>query len=81
MPMTMDTSIRRNITLAAVTIASGVGSLMMGLGMVLIAVPIFFVATGLGLLNLIEAIMVLVDKEGRRLGDKFAGTKVIESEV
>jgi len=31
-----------------------------------------------GLINLVEAILVVTDAEGRRWGDKMAGTKVVE---
>lgn len=79
MPMTMDVSIKRNITLAAASIVSAVSALLAGLGMSLLAIPIGLLAMVVGLLNLVEGIMVLVDPEGRRLGDKYAGTKVVES--
>ena len=32
-----------------------------------------------GLLGLVEAILVIVDADGRRIGDKTGGTQVIEA--
>ena len=32
-------------------------------------------------ISIIEIVLVLTDAEGRRLGDKFAGTKVVNSEA
>jgi uncharacterized RDD family membrane protein YckC len=36
------------------------------------------VAVVAGVLAVIELVLVITDPEGRRLGDKLAGTKVIE---
>jgi len=62
-PMDLNLSIRRNWPL----ILGSIGSL-------------FSVSLGgiLGLVGLIEAILVLLDSKGRRFGDKFANTQVIE---
>jgi uncharacterized RDD family membrane protein YckC len=72
-PMDMEHSLKRNIPLAI----GAVGSIFW-----IIPVLGWIVAIALGLIGLIvalvEAIMVLTDPEGRRMGDKFAGTKVIE---
>ena len=74
-PMDIETSVRRNWTLALGTAISGLSYLIGGLGG-------FFVLSALaglaGLLGLAEAILVLTDNEGRRIGDKMAETKVVE---
>jgi hypothetical protein len=41
----------------------------------LVSIPIFLIG---GLINLVEAVLVITDGEGRRWGDKMAATKVIE---
>jgi hypothetical protein len=41
----------------------------------LVSIPIFLIG---GIINLIEAVLVITDAEGRRWGDKMAGTKVVE---
>jgi uncharacterized RDD family membrane protein YckC len=72
-PMDIAASVKRNITLV-------VGFL----GMPFLIIPIlgWLLAIVLGIcgmiLGLIEIVMVLTDAEGRRMGDKIAGTKVIE---
>ncbi len=65
--MTMATSIRRNWPFAF-----GILMVVPVLGWILAAViaPI---------LGIIEAVLVLTDDQGRRYGDRFANTKVIES--
>lgn len=72
-PMDMEHSLKRNIPLAI----GAVGSIFW-----IIPVLGWILAIVLGLIGLIvaivEAIMVLTDPEGRRMGDKLAGTKVIE---
>lgn len=78
-PMTMDASIRRNWTLAAGSIVSGIGTLLSGLGLGVLAWPIILLGGVVGLLGLVEAVLVLTDDEGRRIGDKTGGTQVIEA--
>ena len=48
---------------------------ILGLLFLILLIPLALVAFGIGI---IEIILVLTDKEGRRLGDKMANTKVIE---
>ncbi len=64
-PMDLNLSIRRNWPL----VLGSIGSL-------------FSISLGaiLGLVGLVEAILVLVDDKGRRFGDKFSNTQVIEVE-
>src|SRR5512136_2786359 len=72
-PMDVATSVKRNFPLA-------IGSV----GAIFLIIPIlgWIIAILLGLTALvvavIEAVLVLTDPEGRRMGDKFAATKVIE---
>ena len=65
--MDLNTSMRRNWPLA-------IGSLIAIIPVVgwLLAVPVALV------IGIIELVLVLTDSEGRRMGDKLAGTKVIE---
>ncbi len=72
-PMTMETSIKRNVTVAGYT----VGYLLWVFPVLghLLSVPIFLIGA---IVVLIEAVLVVTDPEGRRMGDKYAGTKVIE---
>lgn len=72
-PMNIETSLKRNAPLC-------IGSI----GMIFWVIPIlgWIIAILLGVVGLIiaiiEAVLVLTDPEGRRMGDKFAGTKVFE---
>ena len=43
---------------------------------VILAIPIALLGFGLGI---VEVVLVFVDPEGRRLGDKTANTRVIET--
>ena len=45
---------------------------------VVIAIPLGLIALVIGI---IEIVLVLTDAEGRRMRDKMAGTRVIETEV
>ncbi len=72
-PMDVGTSVRRNLPFA-------VGAI----GTVIAFVPFigWLVALLIGLaafvIAILELVLVITDAEGRRLGDKLAGTKVIE---
>lgn len=74
-PMDLETSVRRNWPLALGAVLSGVGALLGGPIGALLGGIIGMIA---GLLGLVEAILVLTDAEGRRIGDKFAETKVVD---
>lgn len=79
-PMTLETSVRRNWTLALPSVVLGVGSMLLGLGpLALVGVPVILVGSLLSLLSLVEGVLVVTDAEGRRIGDKTAGTKVVEA--
>jgi uncharacterized RDD family membrane protein YckC len=73
-PMTLRTSMRRNVTLAAYS----VGFLFWVVPVLgwIASLPVF--ALG-GVISLVEVVLVLTDAEGRRMGDKLAATKVVEA--
>jgi uncharacterized RDD family membrane protein YckC len=73
-PMDVATSIKRNWMFAIAPV--GVLLLFTLIGIIL-ALPLFFVAAVLGV---IEIVLVVVDPDGRRLGDKLAVTRVIETD-
>ncbi|MGB3543379.1 RDD family protein [Rubrivirga sp.] len=78
-PMTMETSIRRNWTLAAGSIVSGIGTVLLALGpLAILGVLVLIGSIVVGLLGLVEAVLVVTDDEGRRIGDRTGGTQVIE---
>jgi uncharacterized RDD family membrane protein YckC len=72
-PMDLETSFKRNWTLVF-------GSVVQ----VLIFIPIIgwalipFVAVAAVILYILEVVLVFLDPQGRRLGDRMAGTKVVE---
>ncbi len=72
-PMTMEVSIKRNLPLAVYC----VGYILWVVPVLgwLVSIPIFAIGA---IVSLIEAVLALTDPEGRRMGDKYAGTKVIE---
>jgi uncharacterized RDD family membrane protein YckC len=72
-PMDIATSFKRNLPLAIYCVGYFLWIVPV-LGH-LVSIPIFLIG---GLLCLIEAVLVVTDPEGRRFGDKIAGTKVIE---
>ena len=72
-PMDMATSIKRNLPIAIYCVGYFLWIVPI-LGH-LVSIPIFLIG---GLINLVEAVLVITDGEGRRWGDKMAGTKVIE---
>jgi uncharacterized RDD family membrane protein YckC len=72
-PMDVGVSVRRNVPLC-IGAVGGVFWVIPVLGWI-IAVLLGVVALIIGL---VEAILVITDPEGRRWGDKLAGTKVVE---
>ncbi len=74
-PMDLETSIRRNWPLALGAVLSGLGALLGGWIGAILGGALGMIA---GLLGLVEAILVLTDAEGRRIGDKFAETQVVD---
>ena len=77
--MDINTSIRRNWPLVLGFLIFGLMNLTGGMNMLLVAGALFFIGWIVSLLGIVEAILVLTDAEGRRIGDKFAGTMVVES--
>lgn len=73
--MDIETSIRRNWTLAAGLVIGGLAYLIMG-WTAFFAGPLIGLG---GLLAAAEAFFVYNDKDGRRFGDKFANTQVIDA--
>ncbi len=81
--MSLKTSARRNATLAAAFVVFGLAYLAEGVGLthILLANTLVYLSWLAALLAAAEAVLVVTDKEGRRIGDKYAGTQVIEREV
>ena len=78
-PMTVETSVLRNWTLAAGSVVSGVGTMLLALGpLALLGVLVTVGSYVVGLLGLVEAVLVVTDDEGRRIGDRTGGTQVVE---
>lgn len=72
-PMDVATSVKRNFPLAI----GAVGAIFWIIPILGWIIAILLGLTGF-VVAIIEAILVLADVEGRRMGDKFAGTKVVE---
>jgi uncharacterized RDD family membrane protein YckC len=72
-PMDVATSMKRNFPLAI----GAVGAIFWIIPILGWIIAILLGLTGL-IVAIIEAILVLTDVEGRRMGDKLAGTKVVE---
>ena len=71
-PVDIMTSVKRNWMFALGGIAQLFAMTIIGL---VIAIPLAFLVFVIGI---IELVLVLTDSEGRRMGDKFADTMVIE---
>ncbi|MDX1419302.1 MAG: RDD family protein [Rubricoccaceae bacterium] len=77
--MDLNASIRRNWPLALGSVLWGIASMAGGAYMFFLA-GLFGILAWLGsLLGLVEGILVIVDQDGRRIGDKVANTQVIET--
>ena len=74
-PVDMMVSMKRNWMFALGGIAGFFAMTIIGL---VIAIPLGLIAFVLGI---IEVVLVLTDAEGRRIGDKTGGTRVIETET
>ena len=71
-PVDIVTSMKRNWMFALGGVVQLFAFTIIGL---IIAIPLAFLVM---LIGIVEVVLVLTDSEGRRLGDKFADTKVIE---
>ncbi len=80
-PMTMEGSIRRNWPLGAFYLLYGLGALFGGLGIYSIAGLFGIIGWAASLLTIVEAVLVLTDKDGRRLGDKMGETQIVDAGV
>ena len=76
--MDINTSIRRNWPLALSSLISAFGYFFGGMSLIVIGAAVVLIGQVAGLLGLVEGILVLTDNEGRRIGDKMAGTKVVD---
>jgi uncharacterized RDD family membrane protein YckC len=74
-PTEMVASVKRNWPLAF----GGVAQLLLFIPIIgwILLIPVVFIAFAVGI---VEVVLVITDSEGRRLGDRFAGTRVVETE-
>lgn len=72
--MDLETSVKRNAPL----VIGYVGFFFWIVPVIgpLVSAPVFAIG---GLVGIVELVLVLTDADGRRFGDKFAGTKVVET--
>jgi uncharacterized RDD family membrane protein YckC len=73
-PMDVATSMKRNWMFALGGIAQLLAFTIIGL---VVAIPLFLVAFVIGI---VEIVLVVVDPDSRRLGDKLAVTRVVETD-
>ena len=73
-PVDIATSVKRNWMFALGGIAQFLALTIIG---VLVAIPVALIAFAIGI---VEIVLVVTDAEGRRIGDKVAGTRVIETD-
>jgi uncharacterized RDD family membrane protein YckC len=73
-PMDIATSMKRNWMFALGGISQLLAITIIGL---VVAIPLALVAFVIGI---VEIVLVLVDPDGRRLGDKLAVTRVVETD-
>ncbi len=72
-PVDITASIKRNWMFALGGIAGFLAMTIIGL---VVAIPLGLIAFVLGI---VEVVLVITDAEGRRIGDKTGGTRVIET--
>ena len=72
-PVDIETSVKRNLPFAV----GGIAQVLLFIPIIgwILMIPVVLVALGLGLM---ELFLVITSEDGRRMGDKFANTKVIE---
>ena len=73
-PVDIATSVKRNWLFALGGITQFFAMTIIGL---VLAVPLGLIAFVIGI---VEVVLVFTDAEGRRIGDKMAGTRVIETD-
>lgn len=73
-PLDLVTSAKRNWMFALGGLTQFFAMTIVG---IVIAIPLALVAFVIGI---VEVVLVLTDAEGRRMGDKMAGTRVIETD-
>lgn len=73
-PLDLATSVKRNWMFALGGLAQFFAMTIVGL---VLAIPLGLIAFVIGI---VEIVLVFTDAEGRRMGDKMAGTRVIETE-
>ena len=73
-PLDLATSVKRNWMFALGGLTQFFAMTIIGL---VVAVPLGLIAFVIGI---IEVVLVITDAEGRRIGDKMAGTRVIETD-
>ena len=73
-PLDIMMSVKRNWMFALWVIAQFLLFTLVG---IVLAIPLFLIALVIGI---IEIVLVFTDAEGRRIGDKMAGTRVIETD-
>ena len=73
-PVDIMTSVRRNWMFALGGVAQFFAMTIVGL---VVAIPIFLIAFVIGI---VEVVLVVVDQDRRRIGDKMAATRVVESD-
>jgi uncharacterized RDD family membrane protein YckC len=74
-PLDMMASVKRNWMFGLGGISQLFGMTVIGL---VIAIPLGLITV---VISIIEIVLVLTDAEGRRMGDKMAGTRVIETDA
>ena len=58
---------------------SGIGTVLLALGpLAILGVLVLVGSVVVGLLGLVEAALVVMDDQGRRIGDRTGGTQVLE---
>lgn len=75
-PMDLNTSIMRNLPLCIGSIGSAITAIVGSLSIALMLAGLFSIIALV--VVLVEVVLVLTDDQGRRFGDKYAGTMVVE---
>ena len=73
-PLDIMTSVKRNWMFALGGVAQFFAMTIIGL---VVAIPLFLITAVIGI---VEVVLVVVDQDRRRIGDKIAATRVVESD-